>query len=257
MTLHEASSLRRPIMFYIGEQERTDLDGVKNFVTLLVACCPRRELEESSGWKGELVLDFSLIACAVRLLCQVHASDPLPLSLSLVFTGMRRSAGQKRTTDTTPRFGSVRERRCKTGTWTSLPHSVEQALPWLVVLFAAGSVVFVCSKLHNPVERFLRDPRPGARRVAATGTKTPGIVVEPDLDGAYRGDEDDAGGRQGEGAAKKEWGKILPRCFSSSQADPGEGAWRACEGGVEESPARNDVWELPLRSSRGKPLYDR
>lgn len=37
----------------------------------------------------------------------------------------------------------------------------------------------------------------------------------------------------------------LPRCFALSGADPAEGAWRASPGGVEDSPASHQDWNLP------------
>lgn len=57
--------------------------------------------------------------------------------------------------------------------------------------------------------------------------------------------KDGGAGKQEEGGQVAAGTGALPRCFSSPQADPSDGAWRATRNGVHDSPAYSNGWELP------------
>ncbi|CAN0105017.1 unnamed protein product [Scytosiphon promiscuus] len=44
--------------------------------------------------------------------------------------------------------------------------------------------------------------------------------------------------------------KLLPRCYSSPEADPSQGKWRKCDGGVEDSPANTGNFTGPWKTTR-------
>lgn len=42
----------------------------------------------------------------------------------------------------------------------------------------------------------------------------------------------------------------LPQCYSSTEADPSEGSWQSCLGGVEDSPIDMKNWDHPSEFDR-------
>lgn len=126
------------------------------------------------------------------------------------------------------------------------------ALKGLLALSAAaalafGSVSFVYPALHTRNgQGVFQHQRPRTRRICTGGATTRCLELEPilvvDGDNHYSTEAASIGVR---GTATEGPGEALPMCFSSPRADPSKGAWRKHPGGVEESPANNDGWELP------------
>jgi len=102
-----------------------------------------------------------------------------------------------------------------------------------------GTLMFLYAELHPP-KTFLDQSRLGTRSVL----EEPHLVASglEEIEGVGKGGVEEA---VNEGS-----GKNLPRCFSSPEADPKEGAWRKLPGGVDESPASNDDWELPANGTK-------